>query len=99
MASLRTLASRRLALTRATRWMVAWVAVPIAVLPTQARAAKAMKADFHYQDRPKDGKRCATCRLFAAAADGKGACALVEGEVSPEGYCMAYSPHSADAPG
>ena len=57
-----------------------------------ANAAKADKRDFFYQDRPKDGKSCATCRLFSAAPSGQGNCAIVDGEVSPNGWCMAYSP-------
>jgi hypothetical protein len=57
-----------------------------------ALAAKAQKADFGYRPSPKDGKSCASCRLFTATAPGKGSCAVVEGDVSPSGWCMAYSP-------
>jgi hypothetical protein len=56
-----------------------------------ARASKADKSDFAYQPKPKDGKRCADCRLFAGPATGKGDCAVVEGEVSADGWCMAFS--------
>ena len=57
-----------------------------------ARAAKADKKDFFYQDKPKDGKSCSACRLFSPADGGKGQCAVVDGEVSPNGWCMAFSP-------
>jgi hypothetical protein len=57
-----------------------------------ATAAKVAKSDFSYQPKPKDGKRCANCRLYLVEPDGKTGCAVVEGEVSPDGWCMAYSP-------
>jgi hypothetical protein len=57
-----------------------------------ARASKVAKSDFSYQPKPKDGKRCANCRLYLVEPDGKTGCAVVEGEVSPDGWCMAYSP-------
>ena len=57
-----------------------------------ASATKVTKADFYYQDKPKEGKSCSKCRMFAALGTGKGLCAVVEGEVSPDGWCMAYSP-------
>jgi hypothetical protein len=62
------------------------------IVPRCAAAGKAMRDDFSYQDRPKNGKSCASCRLFTPKAVGLGTCALVEGEVSPNGWCMAFSP-------
>jgi hypothetical protein len=65
----------------------------------RAHAAKADKRDFFYQDKPKDGKSCAICRLFIARDEGKGQCAVVEGPVSPNGWCIAFSPRvSGTAP-
>jgi hypothetical protein len=90
----RPLVSRRLVVTRGTRWLMAMMAIPIVWVPIKARAAKAMKADFHYQDHPKDDKRCASCRLYTGPSEGAGSCALVEGDVAPDGYCMAYSARS-----
>jgi hypothetical protein len=66
--------------------------VGLASAAGQARAAKAAKSDFAYQTKPKDGKRCATCKLYLVEPDGKTECAVVEGEVSPDGWCLAYSP-------
>ncbi|ELZ69115.1 hypothetical protein C457_09766 [Haloferax prahovense DSM 18310] len=45
-----------------------------------------------YQDEPKDGKQCSTCRYYIEDknGDGVGACAIVAGEVDPEGYCVSY---------
>lgn len=92
MDSLHPLVARRSVVARGSCWLMAMATVPIAMLPMKASAAKAMKADFHYQDQPKDGKRCTMCRLYAAKDERTGSCALVDGEVSPNGYCMAYSP-------
>ena len=60
--------------------------------PREAAAAKSQKADVAYQDKPKAGKSCASCRQFSPTAAGKGTCAVVEGEVSANGWCAAYSP-------
>ena len=83
--------TRRDAVAQGTRWLVAGGVV--AWLGTQhAHAGKAAKADFFYQNNPKDGKSCANCRLFINTDSGKGMCAVVDGDVSPAGWCMAYSP-------
>ncbi len=50
--------------------------------------AKATKAAFQYQDKPKDGKKCANCSLYIPGA--KGQCKVVEGDISPEAWCVAY---------
>ncbi len=84
--------TRRFGLMRGTRLLLGASIVSIVGWPVRANAAKADKRDFSYQERPKDGKSCATCRLYSAAPSGKGNCAIVDGEVSPNGWCMAYSP-------
>ena len=83
--------SRRLGLIRGARLLFGATVVVLVARPSTANAAKADKRDFLYQDRPKDGKSCSTCRLYSAAA-GKGRCAVVDGEISANGWCMAYSP-------
>jgi len=62
------------------------------LLVGMAMAGKLDKQDFFYQTQPKDNKSCSTCRLYTATPSGKGVCALLDGEVSPNGWCMAYSP-------
>ncbi|WP_459199382.1 high-potential iron-sulfur protein [Ralstonia pseudosolanacearum] len=50
---------------------------------------------LHYQDSPKDGKRCADCTAFkpgAESAPDTGTCKVIGGPVSPNGWCMAFSP-------
>jgi hypothetical protein len=54
-------------------------------------AAKASKADVSYRDAPKEGKSCSACRLFTPSESGQGTCAVVEGSVSANGWCMAFS--------
>jgi hypothetical protein len=54
-------------------------------------AAKVGKAELFYRDAPKDGQSCVACRLFTATESGKGTCAVVEGPVSANGWCMAFS--------
>jgi anaerobic selenocysteine-containing dehydrogenase len=63
-----------------------WLARPAAA------QAKATKQAMQYQDQPKNGQRCDTCMQFipGAKADGPGTCKVVEGPISPSGYCIAY---------
>ncbi|EMA07353.1 high-potential iron-sulfur protein [Haloferax denitrificans] len=45
-----------------------------------------------YQDQPSGGRQCSTCRYYIEDknGDGVGACAIVAGEIAPEGYCVSY---------
>jgi hypothetical protein len=45
------------------------------------------KARAEYQGIPNGIYSCATCTLFVAP----NACKVVEGEVSPDGWCKAYA--------
>ena len=84
--------TRHEVLVRAWRALAALALLAITGHPRQAATAKAQKEDVAYQDRPKAGKSCASCRQFSPTAAGKGICALVEGEISANGWCVAYSP-------
>ena len=87
-------------LVRALRSLVGLALFSLAGLPRKAFAAKLQKEDVAYQERPKAGRSCATCRQFSLTTSGKGTCAVVEGEVSADGWCTAYSPRgSAMSPG
>jgi len=83
--------SRRAALRQCTHWLALAAAAGVAQAPRPAHAAKLPKDDIFYQDKPKEGRKCADCKLFQPAGSGKGSCAVVEGEVSPEGWCAAFS--------
>lgn len=41
-----------------------------------------------YQDKPKNGQQCDGCLQFEAPAS----CKVVEGKISPTGWCAAFSP-------
>jgi len=43
-----------------------------------------------YQAVPKNGQRCQTCSLWQSPTS----CQVVEGAVSPAGWCMLYQPKS-----
>jgi hypothetical protein len=63
-----------------------------------ANAAGSMpKANVKYQDTPKDGKVCSNCVYYlpGASAKAKGACKIVAGDISPNGWCNMYAakPH------
>lgn len=72
------------------------VAACLAAAPWAARRAlaqgKVAKEAMHYQDRPKDGQNCATCIQFIPGAKpgASGACQIVEGPISPDGWCIEY---------
>lgn len=51
-------------------------------------AQKLEKSAVQYQDTPKDGQKCSNCVNFVAP----NACKIVAGEISPNGYCVAFAP-------
>jgi hypothetical protein len=52
-----------------------------------AAAEKMSKQAAEYQDSPKDIRMCATCTLFEPPRS----CKVVEGDVSPSGWCKAFA--------
>ncbi len=48
--------------------------------------AKATKDAMKYQDKPSGDKQCSNCLQFVAP----NGCKVVEGAVSPSGYCIAW---------
>lgn len=75
------------------RGACALAAIPVIAWQRQAVAGKAEKSAFHYQDQPNDGHLCAQCVEFLPPADGtaSGGCRIVEGPISPRGWCMAFT--------
>ena len=49
---------------------------------------KRPREKFKYQDSPVDGRSCAKCMLYF----GDGQCAIIEGAVSPDGWCNQWVP-------
>jgi len=65
----------------------------IAVMPASADTAKSSQASMRYQTTPNDGKQCSGCNFFipGSNATANGACKIVDGSISPTGYCIAYN--------
>lgn len=85
--------SRRRLLKQAVVAVPVLVVLPLLGRSGCARAGSASKEDFHYQDHPNDGKRCAGCVAFTPPPSGQafGSCNIVAGPVSPNGWCMAFT--------
>src|SRR4051812_34158663 len=84
---------RRSLLKRAALLVTGLAATPL--MQTIARAAeKLQKATVNYQDKPKNSKDCDDCMHFVAGAtsDAIGTCKVVDGAISPHGYCSAFTP-------
>ncbi len=67
----------------------------LAVIGATAVASAARAQDqkiaqelVQYQAEPKEGAKCSGCAQFQAP----NACAIVAGNVSPNGWCVAYAP-------
>ena len=54
----------------------------------RAQDAKIAQELVQYQDKPKDGQRCAGCSQWAPP----NACVIVAGKIAPEGWCVAWAP-------
>jgi hypothetical protein len=66
----------------------------LAVAGTSAIAqAKASKSQFKYQSKPHGKQKCSGCSLYipGKTASADGSCKLVEGSISPNGWCTAFS--------
>ncbi len=71
-------------------------AVPVSLMSREAFAAKVAKASMQYQDTPKNGAQCSGCMQFipGKSAKANGTCKVVDGSISPDGWCLAYSAKS-----
>jgi anaerobic selenocysteine-containing dehydrogenase len=61
-----------------------------------ASTTKTPKSDVQYKNTPRNGQMCAQCMYFlpAKSRNGKGHCKLVQGTISPHGWCILYTPKS-----
>jgi len=81
--------SRRQLLRSAT--IVAGTAAVFVAGATQPAAAGSMtQKAAGYQPTPKGDQRCDNCTLFVAPSS----CKLVEGDISPSGWCRLYQKKS-----
>jgi len=53
-----------------------------------AAAKKASKANVQYQAQPKGEQKCGECQNFNAKSN---TCMLVDGQISPSGWCNLWS--------
>jgi len=51
-------------------------------------AAKVSQASVQYQTQPKGDQKCSLCQHFIAESN---TCKLVEGQISPEGWCTLWA--------
>jgi hypothetical protein len=58
------------------------VTVPM-MLTTRPALAKMSQESAAYQNSPKENQNCANCKLFVPPSS----CTLVEGLISPQGWC------------
>ena len=72
--------------------MIAGATVGSSLLVGNA-SAKVPKAAMHYRDHPNGNDQCSTGIQFIPGSSPKsmGTCKLVQGSISPHGYCVAYS--------
>ena len=77
--------SRRDFLFKAAVGTGAMIGAGVVVSPARA-SNKAPQKAVQYQPIPKAGQRCAICKNFALPAS----CTLVDGPISPAGWCMLY---------
>ncbi len=58
----------------------------------KAFAEKSTKAAVNYQEKPNGAKRCGNCNFFipGKTSNADGTCQVVDGSISPQGYCTLY---------
>ena len=61
-----------------------------------ADSSKSSKDAMHYQTTPNNGMQCSGCKFFSPGSDANadGTCQIVDGSISPHGYCIAYNAKS-----
>jgi hypothetical protein len=63
------------------------IAMSATALAADTGTAKLSQQAAAYQTSPKNGQRCTDCALFIAPAS----CKLVDGAISPAGWCKLFS--------
>jgi hypothetical protein len=59
----------------------------------RADSSKASQASMHYQSTPNGNMHCSVCKFFSPGQDAQssGTCAIVDGSISPNGYCIGFT--------
>jgi hypothetical protein len=58
--------------------------------PQKPQPRKHRREEVKYQDEPYLGRSCARCIFY----EGHGVCTIVEGTVSPNGWCTQWAPNT-----
>jgi High potential iron-sulfur protein len=63
---------------------------------TATAQAKGSKAQFKYQGTPNGGHKCSQCTFFipGSSPTANGTCKIVDGSISPNGWCSAWAKKS-----
>lgn len=80
--------NKRSALRGIARTGLGVLAVSLIGTHAKAQDVKVAQNLVQYQNMPKDGQECDMCVNWVAP----NACKIVEGVISPKGYCVAYAP-------
>jgi hypothetical protein len=79
--------SERYTVSRRTVLIAAGATPLVAIIVNRASAgAKVSQSAVHYQASPMGGKDCDDCSNFVSP----GACKLVDGDISPKGWCRLW---------
>ena len=77
----------RSGISRRTALITAGAAPLLAMIASRAEAgAKVPQSAVHYQASPKNGQDCDDCANFVSP----GGCKLVDGAISPKGWCRLW---------
>jgi hypothetical protein len=63
---------------------------------TATAQAKSSQAQVKYQSTPNNGKKCSQCTFYIPGSSPKanGTCKIVDGSISPNGWCSVFSAKS-----
>lgn len=86
--------SRRELLKGAAMLASIGVLATTATITSTPAIAGVPKASMQYRDTPNGQQECSKCSLFVPgdSAKANGTCKVVNGSVSPHGYCVAFAP-------
>ena len=81
-------ASRRNVMRTGLGLLAAGAAAVSTARPARAQDQKIAQNLVQYQEMPKDGAECDKCVNWVAP----NACKIVEGNINPKGWCVAFAP-------
>jgi len=63
---------------------------------TASAQAKGSQAQFKYQKSPHNGQKCSQCTFYVpgSSPNANGTCKIVDGSISPNGWCISWSKKS-----